>query len=407
MRNVELIKGMFGALFLIVFALAPAQATVILDYTGDMDDPDTAYAYPTNFDTGGTWTFVYWGEHDYVNLEVSDTFGNSPFPGSGTLDRVLNCWDNWDTHPSIYGLPRLEKNVDPILYGTGSEPLVYASVDFCVYETFDDTSDLGWQFELYNTQRLPLAGVIMGEDVGDGFGPEIRVLGGNVSRRLGTGVSLDTGVWYRAELMCDLTAKTFDLTLTRDGGVPQTFNAITMEHANIWFYDIAYLRLAARHQKWTNDYTLVDSIKLGTTVAIADTDTDNDGMADDWEMAQWGDLSHDGVSDDDGDGATNYDEYVADTNPTAGVGALYYFGIYKIEKDGSGNITLHMRDTSVNRKYAIYYSDTGPGSWTPVPNQGARTGTGGGDQWIDDGSDIGLSPATAGKRYYKVEVSVP
>jgi Tol biopolymer transport system component len=44
-------------------------------------------------------------------------------------------------------------------------------------------------------------------------------------------------------------------------------------------------------------------------------DSDGDGMADDWETSYFGDLSHDGSADTDGDGSTDLDEFRAGTNP--------------------------------------------------------------------------------------------
>ena len=47
-----------------------------------------------------------------------------------------------------------------------------------------------------------------------------------------------------------------------------------------------------------------------------DTDSDSDGMADDWEIAYFGDLSQDGNADSDGDLLNDYDEFQFGTNPT-------------------------------------------------------------------------------------------
>ena len=44
-------------------------------------------------------------------------------------------------------------------------------------------------------------------------------------------------------------------------------------------------------------------------------DSDNDGMDDVWETTNFGDLSHDGKSDTDNDGLTDFEEYIYNTNP--------------------------------------------------------------------------------------------
>jgi hypothetical protein len=56
----------------------------------------------------------------------------------------------------------------------------------------------------------------------------------------------------------------------------------------------------------------------GTTQNIdfqLDTDSDGDGMGDDWEDTYFGDLSHDGSADSDFDGLTDYQEYQENTYP--------------------------------------------------------------------------------------------
>ncbi|MBB5321170.1 putative Ig domain-containing protein [Marinobacter oulmenensis] len=54
-----------------------------------------------------------------------------------------------------------------------------------------------------------------------------------------------------------------------------------------------------------------------TTVTIfPEDDRDGDGMSDDWERANFGDLSRDGTGDFDGDGILDLDEYRRDSDPT-------------------------------------------------------------------------------------------
>jgi hypothetical protein len=50
-------------------------------------------------------------------------------------------------------------------------------------------------------------------------------------------------------------------------------------------------------------------------LALVSLDADGDGMDDDWEVANFGDLSHDGTDDGDGDGLTDLEEFQHDTNP--------------------------------------------------------------------------------------------
>src|SRR5207244_9334622 len=49
---------------------------------------------------------------------------------------------------------------------------------------------------------------------------------------------------------------------------------------------------------------------------LGGTDSDGDGLDDDWEMTYFGDLSRDGRGDFDRDGQTDREEFLAGTNPT-------------------------------------------------------------------------------------------
>jgi hypothetical protein len=74
-------------------------------------------------------------------------------------------------------------------------------------------------------------------------------------------------------------------------------------------------------------YTLkakaTDNDGLSTTssavTCTVGTDSDNDGLPDDWEMKHFGNLSQSANGDADGDGVSNKDEYLLGRNPTKGV----------------------------------------------------------------------------------------
>jgi len=53
-------------------------------------------------------------------------------------------------------------------------------------------------------------------------------------------------------------------------------------------------------------------------IIVDPNDTDNDGMLDTWEIEYFGDLTHDGTADGDGDDFTDHDEYIKGTDPTDG-----------------------------------------------------------------------------------------
>jgi len=58
------------------------------------------------------------------------------------------------------------------------------------------------------------------------------------------------------------------------------------------------------------------SVEMSISIPAPGVDSDNDGLPDEWELSQFGDLSHDGTEDSDGDGFTDKQEYDSGTDPT-------------------------------------------------------------------------------------------
>jgi hypothetical protein len=113
----------------------------------------------------------------------------------------------------------------------------------------------------------------------------------------------------------------------------------------------------------TNMATGVGGINSGTVSLLVQADFDNDGIGDPWE-AQYGFNTNslaDGALDFDGDGASNHDEYVADTNPTNALSVL------KLEL-AAGNSALQFVAQS-NLSYSLQYRTNLSGApWTVVTN---------------------------------------
>jgi hypothetical protein len=65
-----------------------------------------------------------------------------------------------------------------------------------------------------------------------------------------------------------------------------------------------------------SDGTLEDSQQVLLTITSGD-DSDNDGMPDDWEMQYFNTLDRDGTGDFDGDGISDFDEYLNGTDPAS------------------------------------------------------------------------------------------
>lgn len=136
--------------------------------------------------------------------------------------------------------------------------------------------------------------------------------------------------------------------------------------------------------------------------ALATDDSVGDGIPNAWRVQYFGgggtstNSSSSATSDPDGDGASNYAEYVADTNPT---NVASSFRIQSIATAGQPALSYQ---SSANRRYTLYYrTNLAAGAWVNLPAQTGITGSGGVD-WLTD-----PTPATNSARYYRIGVAIP
>lgn len=162
--------------------------------------------------------------------------------------------------------------------------------------------------------------------------------------------------------------------------------------------------------------TALDSLKNESepdTITVTldtKTDDDTDTLPTYWEEQfglSWTDSTglngKDG--DPDNDGQTNYQEYMADTNPLDGSSILK---ITKLEEVPSVGFKVEF-PTSTRRTYRIYFSDepySDTMKWTPLVKTISGTGTN--ITWIDDGSGTSISPLDNSvlHRYYKITAEI-
>jgi uncharacterized protein (TIGR03790 family) len=123
------------------------------------------------------------------------------------------------------------------------------------------------------------------------------------------------------------------------------------------------------------------------------TDADADGMSDQWEYEHFGAFTNaSGLADVDGDGVSNYDEFIADTQPT---NASSYLSIAAIEEGVSIAFP-----SSTNRWYQLRFNDgdlLNGASWLPT-----------GIVFRGNGAVTNFSDAAPpANRFYAIEPSLP
>jgi hypothetical protein len=91
-----------------------------------------------------------------------------------------------------------------------------------------------------------------------------------------------------------------------------------------------------------------------TCRARAWQDADSDLIADDWELQHFGGGACDPDGDEDNDGRSNLEEFIAGTDPT---NKLSILAISEIQKDAWGESTVLSWESVPGRKYQVLYCD--------------------------------------------------
>lgn len=174
--------------------------------------------------------------------------------------------------------------------------------------------------------------------------------------------------------------------------------------------NVEFFTLNMRNQAQTHQVEIsgTDNFSFALSFDVVPSDWDGDGVpnvVEDGMAFLDAENGADGGDDEDGDGFTNAEEYIANTamnNPAD------YPGLANAGMNATG-IVVEV-DTRSDRLYDLFYTDSdlvNP-NWMPVSNQ-TFLGTGGIVEWIDDGSQTSPSPTDPAviHRFYKSEVRLP
>jgi len=123
---------------------------------------------------------------------------------------------------------------------------------------------------------------------------------------------------------------------------------------------------------------------------LGGTDTDGDGMDDDWEMAYFGTLARDGTGDFDGDGQTDLQEFLAGTDPTNSGSILRVLTLTPLGGGGTRVIWA----AAPGKRYQVQFKDNlSDSGWTNLPGVAIASGT---TAAMMDGEGLG------NRRFYRV-----
>lgn len=185
------------------------------------------------------------------------------------------------------------------------------------------------------------------------------------------------------ELVPEDSVLTFDLDLTNPQVLGYVQNALSTGRLRLFISSLSPAQQATvggtgnggfgSYPLYGNkENALYDPPKLEIEGAVvSDTDSDNDGLPDDWEDFYFGDLADTAETDPDGDGIPNAREYATGTNPDDAASA---FRLLATSFDADGQVKVRFT-TAPGRSYRVEVSPDLK-SWNPAQGQLSYPATG-------------------------------
>lgn len=130
-------------------------------------------------------------------------------------------------------------------------------------------------------------------------------------------------------------------------------------------------------------------------VSMGGPDADGDGMEDDWEMAYFNTLTRDGSGDFDNDGASDFAEFRAGTNPANNASILRVLRFTMSQPGGqNGSRTVVLLWSAVPGKtYQVESKADLNAPWQPLGAEVVATGTSASATFVLDNDDLSAQPS--------------
>jgi hypothetical protein len=314
-------------------------------------------------------------------IDYSETFLISPaiYLANGNV-ATLTFWDSYD-FTDLTGYDIQMGEIQIITNNAAPVPLV----DFndvssgWQMETVDLTPYAGqliylvWYYQLFSTDALPRPGWLV---------DDVSITVSNVVP--GT-VHITNNIWQATYVLSGtMYQKAKGVSATITNAPPGQY---IMEYADIPYY--------ISPQPQTNLLSPGGSITFHGVYTFPDAN--NNGISDLWEQHFFGNVSSNRTrfTDSDGDGMTDYAEFIAGTDPTSALPTSIP-GVFRISAENLGNGLVNLTWTSAaGRGYQVQGSSNGK-TWTPLSSWFQGTGP---------STSFTFSRASAGAAYlFRVQV---